>query len=104
MTTTAVATTWTADTVHSTADFAVKHSGVATFRGSFDDVTGTLDLSGEPRLTGEVDVPSIQVKDENLHGHLQSPDFFDTANTPKITLRRRPRSPATATTSRSRAT
>ena len=31
-----------------------------------------------PRLTGEVDVPSIQVKDENLYGHLQSPDFFDT--------------------------
>ena len=86
MTTTAAATTWTADTVHSTANFSVKHSGVATFRGSFDDVTGTLDLSGEPRLTGEVDVPSIQVKDENLHGHLQSPDFFDTANTPKITF------------------
>ena len=53
MTTTAVATTWTADTVHSTANFAVKHSGVATFRGSFDDVVGSLDLtSGEPRLTG----------------------------------------------------
>ncbi len=86
MTTTTATTTWTADTVHSTANFAVKHSGVATFRGSFDDVTGTLDLSGEPRLTGEVDVPSIQVKDENLHGHLQSPDFFDTANTPKITF------------------
>ena len=86
MTTTAAATTWTADTVHSTADFAVKHSGVATFRGSFDDVTGTLDLSGAPRLTGEVDVPSIQVKDENLHGHLQSADFFDVANTPKITF------------------
>ena len=86
MTTTAVATTWTADPVHSTANFSVKHSGVATFRGSFDDVTGTLDLSGAPRLTGEVDVPSIQVKDENLHGHLQSPDFFDTANTPKITF------------------
>ena len=34
----------------STANFAVKHSGVATFRGSFDDVTGTLDLTGEPRL------------------------------------------------------
>ena len=88
MTTTAVATTWTADTVHSTANFSVKHSGVATFRGSFDDVTGTLDLSGAPRLTGEVDVPSIQVKDENLHGHLQSPDFFDTANTPKGTTQR----------------
>lgn len=86
MTTTAAATTWTADTVHSTAEFAVKHSGVATFRGSFKDVTGTLDLSGAPRLTGEVDVPSIQVKDENLYAHLQSADFFDAENTPKVTF------------------
>ena len=51
MTTTAAATTWTADTVHSTAGFAVKHSGVATFRGSFDDVTGTLDLSQASRAS-----------------------------------------------------
>ena len=86
MTTTAAAATWTADTVHSTAEFAVKHSGVATFRGSFKDVTGTLDLSGAPRLTGEVDVPSIQVKDGNLYGHLQSADFFDAENTPKVTF------------------
>ena len=80
-------TTWTADPVHSTANFAVRHMVVATFRGAFDDVTGSLDLGGDqPRLVGEVDVASIQVKDENLYGHLQSPDFFDAANTPKITF------------------
>ena len=44
MTTTTATTTWTVDTVHSTANFAVKHFVVATFRGSFDDVGGTLDL------------------------------------------------------------
>ena len=83
MTTTAVATTWTADTVHSTANFAVKHSGVATFRGGFTDVTGSLDLSGEPRLMGEVDVASIPAEDENLYGHLQSPEFFDAERHPR---------------------
>ena len=87
MATTAATTTWTADTVHSTANFAVRHMVVATFRGAFTDVTGTLDLAGErPRLAGEVDVASIQVKDENLYGHLQSPEFFDAGATPKITF------------------
>lgn len=86
MTTTAT-TTWTADPVHSTANFAVKHMVVATFRGAFADVSGTLDLTGDqPRVVGEVDVASIQVKDENLYGHLQSPDFFDAARTPKVTF------------------
>ena len=60
---------------------------VATFRGAFDDVTGSLDLAGDrPRLVGEVDVASIRVKDENLYGHLQSPEFFDAAATPKVTF------------------
>ena len=86
MATTAATTTWTADTVHSTANFAVRHMVVATFRGAFSDVTGSLDLSDQPRLVGEVDVASVQVKDENLYGHLQSPDFFDAAVTPKITF------------------
>jgi polyisoprenoid-binding protein YceI len=79
--------TWNADPVHSTANFAVKHMVVATFRGGFDDVTGTLDLAGEqPAITGAVNVASVRVKDENLYGHLQSPDFFDADRTPQITF------------------
>jgi polyisoprenoid-binding protein YceI len=85
--TTAPVATWTVDPVHSTANFAVKHMVVATFRGGFEDVTGTLDLAGPaPVVTGAVNVASVRVKDENLYGHLQSPDFFDAARTPQITF------------------
>src|SRR6478672_627627 len=87
MTTTAAApiTTWKSDPVHSGADFAVRHMVVSTFRGGFADVTGELDLSGdEPRISGAVAVPGIQVKDENLYGHLQSPEFFDGERHPEI--------------------
>src|SRR3712207_8129567 len=72
--------TWQADTVHSSAGFAVKHMVVATFRGRFDDFDATLEVGddGEGKLVGTVDPKSIVVKDENLAGHLQSPDFFDT--------------------------
>lgn len=90
MTTTAAAPTITAyevDPVHSTATFAVRHMVVSTFRGGFADVRGGLDLRGEtPALTGHVAVASVEVKDPNLHGHLQSPDFFDTERHPEISF------------------
>ena len=72
--------TWKLDPIHSSASFAVKHMVVATFRGRFEDFDATLEVdeAGNGTLVGTVDASSIVVKDENLAGHLQSPDFFDT--------------------------
>ena len=78
--------TWGTDKTHSTASFAIKYM-VSTFRSEFTDVDVQLDTTGdEPKLTGSVDPASIQVKDENFHAHLQSPEFYDTANHPAITF------------------
>jgi len=84
--TTLPAGTYRLDAVHSSAGFAVKHMVVATFRGQFDqfDATLTVDQAGKPSLTGVVQVDSLQVKDENLKGHLSSPEFFDTERYPEI--------------------
>jgi len=81
--------TWKIDPIHSHVGFAVKHMVVATFRGSFESYDGqlTADEHGAPRLQGSVDVDSIAVKDENLAGHLKSPDFFDSASYPQIRFR-----------------
>jgi len=78
--------TYTVDKVHTTMGFAVKHMVVATFRGRFEKFDATLEVGqdGAPRLTGTVDVTSIEVKDENLAGHLQSPDFFDAERHPEL--------------------
>jgi polyisoprenoid-binding protein YceI len=78
--------TWTADPVHSTVGFAVKHMAVSTFRGRFEDYDATLtaDEDGTLRLSGRVRAGSIAVKDENLGAHLAAPDFFDTASHPEI--------------------
>ena len=78
--------TWQADPVHSSASFAVKHMVVATFRGRFEDFDAslTVDENGEGKLVGTVRTDSIVVKDENLAGHLKSPDFFDTEQYPDL--------------------
>jgi len=78
---------WKSDPVHSEVGFAVKHMVVATFRGAFTDFGVTLaNDEGEPRLYGAVRTDSVQVRDENLHGHLVSPEFFDSERYPEITF------------------
>jgi polyisoprenoid-binding protein YceI len=76
--------TWTIDPVHSRAAFSVRHSGIATFRGHFTEVTATLE---DGVLSGAVDVASVEVPVAQLKGHLQSPDFFDAEAHPQITFR-----------------
>ena len=76
--------TWKSDPIHSDVGFAVRHVS-GTFRGSFVDFDAVLIADdGEPRLSGAVRVESVQVRDENLNGHLLSPDFFDTERFPQI--------------------
>ena len=78
--------TWQSDPVHSHAGFSVKHM-VGTFRGSFGEFEASVsDASGQPQLTGHVPVESVQVKEENLQGHLLSPEFFDIEKTPEISF------------------
>jgi polyisoprenoid-binding protein YceI len=79
----APAGTWTLDPVHSTIGFEVDYLS-GTFRGHFREVEATL-VVGEPtRLAGSAKVASVDVKDENLSAHLQSPDFFDAERHPEL--------------------
>jgi len=76
--------TWRSDPVHSSVGFAVKHV-VGTFRGTFDEFDASLtDESGGPKLGGRAKVESVRVSDENLYGHLLSPEFFDAEQHPEI--------------------
>jgi polyisoprenoid-binding protein YceI len=72
--------TWQSDPVHSSVGFAVKHV-VGTFRGNFDDFAATL---SDGALSGRAKVASVNVSEENLYGHLQSPEFFDAERNPEI--------------------
>jgi polyisoprenoid-binding protein YceI len=75
---------WALDPIHSTIGFEVSYL-VGTFRGQFTDVQATLVADGDSaRLAGSAKVASVDVKDENLNGHLQSPDFFDAERHPEL--------------------
>jgi polyisoprenoid-binding protein YceI len=73
---------WSFNAVHSSADFSLKYL-VAKFRGRFEELDAHLN---DGVLTGSVKVASVNVKDPNLIGHLQSPDFFDAEQHPEISF------------------
>ena len=74
--------TWNADPVHSTVAFAIDYMA-GTFQGSFSKFDAGV-TEGDVR--GDVEVASIEVKDPNLEAHLQSPEFFDAEQHPKLTF------------------
>lgn len=79
--------TWQLDPVHSTVGFEVPYL-VGTFKGEFRDVQATLAVAdGGATLEGAARVSSIDVKDENLAAHLQSPEFFDGERHPELRFR-----------------
>ena len=75
--------TWQVDPVHSHVSFEIVHAGVDVFRGGFGDYTASI---ADGTVDGSVQVASVDVKDEQLNGHLQSPDFFDAQRYPEITF------------------
>jgi polyisoprenoid-binding protein YceI len=74
--------TWTLDPVHSTIGFQLPYLA-GLFRGQFRDVDAKLTADS---LSGSARVASIDVKDENLVAHLQSPEFFDVERHPELTF------------------
>jgi polyisoprenoid-binding protein YceI len=78
---------WAADPVHSSVFFEIGYAGVSTFRGAFKEFTATLTGGENASLEGTAKVASVDVTEERLNGHLQTPDFFDAERYPEITFK-----------------
>ncbi len=76
--------TYVVDPVHSSIGFAVIHNGVSTFRSGFRDYEARLTGGDASQLEGSVEVASIDIDEEQLKGHLLSPDFFDAERHPRL--------------------
>ncbi|HWK09485.1 MAG TPA: YceI family protein [Vicinamibacterales bacterium] len=84
-------TAWSVDQSHSHVEFAVRHLMIATVKGRFGVVRGTVH-SDDPdpakgRVDIEIDVNSIDTREAQRDAHLKSADFFETEKYPHITFR-----------------
>jgi polyisoprenoid-binding protein YceI len=89
-TTIATTTTYSVDPGHSSVEFAVKHLGIASVKGSFASFEGTLVLGddlADTQAYGTVEVASVDTKESGRDEHLRSADFFDAENHPQLTYR-----------------
>ncbi|HEV3048685.1 MAG TPA: YceI family protein [Longimicrobium sp.] len=84
-------TTWTIDPAHTTVEFSLKHLMISTVRGHFGVVSGTIVLDEEnpaaSSVTAEIDVTSIDTRQEQRDAHLRSADFFEVEKYPNITFK-----------------
>ncbi len=85
-----VAGTWTMDPVHSDISFTVRHMMVSKVRGRFTTATATIVTAANPlesSVTAQIDLGSIDTRNEQRDGHIRSADFFEVEKYPAMTYR-----------------
>lgn len=81
-------TTWAIDKSHSHINFKVKHLMITTVTGGFTNYEATISTPGEDfsqaSISFSADANSISTGDAQRDGHLNSADFFEVENHPRI--------------------
>ncbi len=80
---------WALDPAHSQIQFSVKHMGISTVRGTFQQFSGSIDEeNGTVRaVVVDVDTASLNTGSSQRDDHLRSGDFFDSATHPAAKFR-----------------
>jgi len=82
--------TYTIDTAHTNAQFAVRHMMVSNVKGEFAKTTGTIVYDpnnlGASKVEATVDTTSNNTREPRRDTHLKSPDFFDVEKFPTMTF------------------
>ena len=82
--------TWTIDPHHTAPQFAVRHLLVATVRGYFEKIHGTIQMVGTDVRTivvnVTIDVASVNTRVKMRDNDLRSDNFFNVAKYPTLTF------------------
>lgn len=67
---------WAIDLAHSQIQFSVKHMGISTVRGTFQQFGGTIEVADGAATSAaiDIDVSSLNAGSEQRDGHLKSGD------------------------------
>ena len=87
--TTLTAGTWAIDPTHTEVGFVARHLMVTKVRGSFADVSGTVEVAEDiTKSVANVSIKTASVSSgtADRDNHLRSADFFDSENYPEMTF------------------
>ena len=83
--------TYALDSSHGNITWSVSHMGFSTYTGQFANVQAELTIDpanpAASTLTATIPLTDVRTSSEGLTAHLQTADFFDTANHPTATFR-----------------
>lgn len=81
---------WDLDPAHTRIGFSAKHAMVATVRGAFNDLTGSLHVDFDEPDNSRAEIvlkaASVDTRNTQRDDHLRSADFFDVEQWPDITF------------------
>jgi polyisoprenoid-binding protein YceI len=87
----AQSSSWTIDKNHTQVNFAIKHMGVSTVRGSISGGTGTVVLDEKDptksSVEATIDATTVSTNNDARDKHLKSPDFFNVEKYPTLTFK-----------------
>ena len=86
---TLTAGTWAIDPTHTEVGFVARHLMVTKVRGSFTDVSGTVEVGDDITksvATVVINTASVSTGTADRDTHLRSADFFDVDTFPEITF------------------
>jgi polyisoprenoid-binding protein YceI len=79
--------TWVVDTTHSEIGFSIKHLMISKVKGKFNSFNGEI-ITGEhlvdTKISGSIDIASIDTNQKDRDNHLRTGDFFDADEFPTI--------------------
>jgi polyisoprenoid-binding protein YceI len=87
----AATSTWQIDPAHTAAGFSVKHMMIATVRGQFKGVKGTVNWDDQDisksSIEVSIDATTVDTGEAKRDTDLKSANFFDVATYPTITFK-----------------
>lgn len=82
---------WQLDPAHSSAQFAIKHMGISTVRGTFNKLSGMVHYdpadTNKDSVEVTIDAASVDSRIEMRDNDLRSDHFFDVQKYPNITFK-----------------